>query len=60
MFVIAIDPDHDGSKKVGGSSAHNATSASNVIEKDITLDIARRLRFSLQQGSGQRRAEQLY
>ena len=59
MATVVIDPGHGGTQTIGGSSHNNATSASGVLEKDITLDIARRLRFSLQQGSGRRRADQL-
>ena len=59
MSVVVIDPGHGGTKKIGGSSPNNAKSASNVLEKDINLDIARRVRQSLQQGLGYERAKQL-
>ena len=52
MSVVVIDPGHGGTQKIGGSSANNATSASGVLEKDICLDIAKRIRWSLLHGSG--------
>lgn len=47
--VIVIDPGHGGSAEVGGSSANNATSASGVLEKNITLRIAFLVREQLAQ-----------
>ena len=38
--TIVIDPGHGGQFEVGGSSANNATSASGVLEKNITLRMA--------------------
>ena len=38
--IIVIDPGHGGSLEAGGSSANNATSASGVLEKNITLRMA--------------------
>jgi hypothetical protein len=38
-----IDPGHGGSQKVGGSSPNNATGPNGLLEKDLTLDLARRL-----------------
>ena len=38
--VIIIDPGHGGNVEVGGSSANNATSASGVPEKVMTLQMA--------------------
>jgi N-acetylmuramoyl-L-alanine amidase len=35
--TIVIDPGHGGTLEVGGSSANNATSASGVLEKNMTL-----------------------
>jgi N-acetylmuramoyl-L-alanine amidase len=35
--TIVIDPGHGGALEVGGSSANNATSASGVLEKNMTL-----------------------
>ena len=41
MAVIVIDPGHGGATKVGGSSPNNATSPSGLLEKDLTLAVAR-------------------
>ena len=41
MAVIVIDPGHGGTGKVGGSSGNNATSPSGMLEKDLTLAVAR-------------------
>jgi N-acetylmuramoyl-L-alanine amidase len=41
--VVVIDPGHGGTKKVGGSSANNATGPNGLLEKNLTLDIARRI-----------------
>lgn len=38
--TIVIDPGHGGQNEIGGSSANNATSASGVLEKNITLRMA--------------------
>ncbi len=38
--IIVIDPGHGGKFEVGGSSPNNATSASGVLEKNITLRMA--------------------
>jgi len=38
--IIVIDPGHGGRFEDGGSSANNATSASGVLEKNITLRMA--------------------
>ncbi len=51
MAVVIIDPGHGGTAKVGSSSPNNATSVSGIAEKSITLDIARRIRFSLLHGT---------
>lgn len=45
--VIVIDPGHGGTKKVGGSSPNNATSASGVKEKKLTLEYAQDLKKHL-------------
>jgi N-acetylmuramoyl-L-alanine amidase len=45
--VVVIDPGHGGGKKMGGSSPNNATGPNGLLEKDLTLDLARRLRTSL-------------
>src|SRR5262245_24482221 len=41
--VIVIDPGHGGSEKIGGSSPNNAAGANGLLEKNLTLDIARRM-----------------
>jgi len=47
--VVVLDPGHGGSKKIGGSSPNNATSASGVLEKEMTLDMAKRVQKQLKQ-----------
>jgi N-acetylmuramoyl-L-alanine amidase len=41
--IIVIDPGHGGSANVGGSSPNNATGPNGLLEKNLTLDLARRL-----------------
>ena len=45
--VVVIDPGHGGNRKIGGSSPNNATSASGVLEKTMTLDLAKRVQKKL-------------
>lgn len=45
--VIVIDPGHGGDATVGGSSPNNATGPNGLLEKDLTLDLARRVRAAL-------------
>lgn len=45
--TIVLDPGHGGTEKAGGSSPNNATSVSGLLEKDITLDIARKIRDAI-------------
>jgi N-acetylmuramoyl-L-alanine amidase len=45
--VVVLDPGHGGNRKVGGSSPNNATSASGVLEKVMTLDLAKRVQKQL-------------
>lgn len=47
--TIVIDPGHGGQFEVGGSSANNATSASGVLEKNITLRMSFLVREQLKQ-----------
>ena len=47
MAIIVIDPGHGGTAKVGGSSPNNATSGSGLLEKNLTLAVARHVRTSL-------------
>jgi len=41
--TIVIDPGHGGSVAVGGSSPNNAVGPNGLLEKDVTLDLARRV-----------------
>jgi N-acetylmuramoyl-L-alanine amidase len=41
--IIVLDPGHGGSAAAGGSSANNATGPTGLLEKDATLDLARRV-----------------
>jgi N-acetylmuramoyl-L-alanine amidase len=45
--TIVLDPGHGGIANVGGSDANHAISVSGVTEKEITLDIALRVRDAL-------------
>ena len=45
--VVVLDPGHGGDSKIGGSSANNATSASGVPEKTMTLELAKLVRKEL-------------
>jgi N-acetylmuramoyl-L-alanine amidase len=47
MAVVVIDAGHGGAGKVGGSSANNATSPSGLLEKDLTLAVARHAELAL-------------
>lgn len=57
MAIVVIDPGHGGSSVIGDSSPNNATSVSGVLEKSFTLDIAKRLRYSLMHGSAKAYAD---
>lgn len=47
--VIVLDPGHGGfGKKLGGSDANHAEAVSGPLEKELTLDFAKRLRKSLE------------
>jgi N-acetylmuramoyl-L-alanine amidase len=46
--IVVIDAGHGGNAVVGGSSPNNAVSPTGVREKDVTLDMARRVRTALQ------------
>lgn len=48
MSVIVIDPGHGGDAKVGGSSPNNAKGPSGLLEKNVTLAVARRLAAALE------------
>lgn len=50
LGTIVLDPGHGGTgPKLGGSSANNATSASGVLEKQLTLEFCTILKDSLTQ-----------
>jgi len=44
---VVIDPGHGGFVKTGGSSPNNATSYTGVLEKNMTLEMAKLVRSSL-------------
>jgi N-acetylmuramoyl-L-alanine amidase len=39
--VVVLDPGHGGDRKVGGSSANNATGPNGLLEKGLTLEVSR-------------------
>jgi N-acetylmuramoyl-L-alanine amidase/GH25 family lysozyme M1 (1,4-beta-N-acetylmuramidase) len=41
--TIVIDPGHGGTAAIGGSSPNNAVGPDGLLEKDVTLDLARRV-----------------
>jgi N-acetylmuramoyl-L-alanine amidase len=45
--VVVLDPGHGGDRKVGGSSANNATGPNGLLEKDLTLEVSRRAEAAL-------------
>lgn len=45
--VVVIDPGHGGTAAVGGSSPNNATGPNGLLEKNLTLDLAQRVRDAL-------------
>jgi N-acetylmuramoyl-L-alanine amidase len=47
MAIVVIDPGHGGMGKVGGSAGNNATSPSGLLEKDLTLAVARHAEAAL-------------
>lgn len=49
MNTIVIDPGHGGADVVGGSSPNNAVGPNGTLEKDLTLDIARRMQAASQE-----------
>jgi N-acetylmuramoyl-L-alanine amidase len=42
--VVVIDPGHGGRSRVGGSSPNNAVGPNGLLERDLTLDIAQRVK----------------
>src|SRR4051794_12223467 len=45
--TVVIDPGHGGAASVGGSSPNNASGPNGLLEKDVTLDLARRVAAAL-------------
>lgn len=43
MQTIVIDPGHGGSEAAGGSSPNNAVGPNGLLEKDVALDLGRRV-----------------
>jgi N-acetylmuramoyl-L-alanine amidase len=43
MVTIVIDPGHGGMTKVDGSDPNHASGPSGLLEKTVTLDVARRM-----------------
>ena len=49
MAIIVLDPGHGGTAKLGGSSPNNAISRPRgILEKHLTLDVAKRAKARLQ------------
>lgn len=44
MAIVVVDPGHGGTTTVGGSSPNNAIGPTGLREKNVTLDIAKRVR----------------
>ena len=47
--TLLLDPGHGGATAAGASSANRGRSAAGLLEKDLTLDLARRIRDRLTQ-----------
>lgn len=47
MAKVVIDPGHGGTSEVGGSSPNNARGPTGLLEKEVTLDLARRVHAAL-------------
>lgn len=45
--IVVIDPGHGGKSDIGGSHANDATGPNGLLEKDLTLDLGRRLARAL-------------
>lgn len=48
MAIVVLDPGHGGTTTVGGSSPNNAVGPTGLLEKTVTLDVAKRARLLLQ------------
>ncbi len=44
MAIVVLDPGHGGTTTVGGSSPNNAVGPTGLLEKAVTLDVAKRVR----------------
>jgi N-acetylmuramoyl-L-alanine amidase len=51
MQTIVIDPGHGGSEAAGGSSANNAVGPNGMLEKDVALDLGRRVAMLLSESA---------
>lgn len=47
MAKVVIDPGHGGTSEVGGSSPNNAKGPTGLLEKEVSLDLARRVHAAL-------------
>jgi N-acetylmuramoyl-L-alanine amidase len=47
MATIVLDPGHGGTKPIGGSDPNHARGPSGLLEKTITIDIAKRVKTRL-------------
>jgi N-acetylmuramoyl-L-alanine amidase len=47
LSVVVLDAGHGGDVSLGGSSPNNATAPSGLLERDLVLDLARRVRDHL-------------
>jgi len=45
--IVVLDPGHGGRKMIGGSSPNNARGANGLLERDLTLDMAQRVKREL-------------
>src|SRR4051794_18696563 len=46
-LCVVIDPGHGGTDAAGGSSPNNAVGPNGLLEKNLTLDLARRVAAAL-------------
>src|SRR2546430_4409640 len=46
-IVVVLDPGHGGAMAVGGSSPNRAVGPNGLLEKNVALDLARRVRSIL-------------
>lgn len=46
MPTVVVDPGHGGTVEVGGSSPNNAVGPTGLLEKDVTLQVATRMKAS--------------